>query len=94
MKKTKGFAIFITALMLLTVFGATLTASADVILSLGIFVRKEGTEEPVNPLKVKVWYTRTNVPNPEEREASYVPQIGCWSAFAVLKDEVKELLKD
>ena len=90
MKKTKRGAILLTAIMLIPIFTASLTASADAIISLGIHVRKEGTEDPINPSKVNVWYTRLNVPHPEEKEAFYFPQAGCWIALASIKDEVKD----
>ena len=101
MKKVKGFAIFTTILMLTIIFGACYTASADGVVSLGVFVRKEGTEDPINPAKVKVWYTRLNVPNPEEEEALYVPQLNAWLCYAPVKDgrervtfEIRVLFKD
>ena len=73
--------------MLMTIFGACQSVSADAIVSLGLFVRKEGTEDPINPLKVQVWYTRIDIPFPEEKEADYIPQIGAWFAYASVKDE-------
>jgi len=61
------------SLMLIIIFGASYTASADPVVSVGVYVRKEGTEDPINPTKVRVWYTRLHVPFPEEKEAEYIP---------------------
>jgi hypothetical protein len=86
MKKSKLIAIFLISVFLFTILGASITAKADAIIKLGVYVRKEGTEKPINPSKVSVWYTRLFVPNPEEKPAMYVPERQCWLACAWIKD--------